>query len=229
MSLKICHAGAAGYAPANTLSSIQKALDLEVDMIEFDVHSCATGEIVLIHDEDVSITTDGKGLVHSMSFDELRKLKVAGAETIPTLQEALDLIGQKTEVNIEIKSRHAVGGVYKIIKQYIEEKHWSKDIFLISSFDPDALDDFRVLERGIRSGYLIKFPVRRSLNRAKKLNAYSINVQYPALNEKFIRLAHKRGLKVFAFTVNEPEDIRDLIFFGVDGIFSDFPDRIPSD
>lgn len=228
MILKIGHAGAKGYAPANTLSSIQKALDLDVDMVEFDVHACGTGEIVLIHDEDVSLTTDGKGAVHSMSLEQLRELKVAGMEVIPTLREALDLIDEQVEVNIEIKTRHAVKGVSQVVDEYIKEKHWDKESFLISSFDPDALDDFKALHRGIRIGYLIKFPANRSIDRGRKLNAFSLNVQYPALNEKFIRLAHKAGLKVYAYTVNEPQDIRDMIFFGVDGIFSDFPDRIPN-
>ncbi len=103
MFLKIGHRGACGYEPENTLRSFKRALDLQVDMVEFDVYTLAGGEIVIIHDDKVNRTTNGHGYVLDKNFEEIRKLDAGQGEKIPTLEEALDLIDKKCQVNIELK------------------------------------------------------------------------------------------------------------------------------
>ncbi len=122
MVLKIGHRGAMGYEPENTLRSFQKALDLGVDMIELDVYLCKTGELVVIHSDKLSRTTDGRGFVRNMSFKELEEMDAGKGEKIPSLQQVLDLIDKKTIVNIELKGPGTAKPSINIIEHYIEEK-----------------------------------------------------------------------------------------------------------
>ena len=91
----IGHRGAMGYEPENTLRSFQKALDLGVDMIEFDVHLCKSGELVVFHDEKVNRTTNGQGYIAQKSLEKLKELDAGQGEKIPTLEEVLDLVKGK--------------------------------------------------------------------------------------------------------------------------------------
>ena len=101
--LIIGHRGACGYEPENTLVSFARAVNMGVDMIELDVYACKTGELVVHHDDTVDRMTNGHGNVIDMSFAELRSLKVAGIEQIPTLSEVIDLIDHKVPIDIELK------------------------------------------------------------------------------------------------------------------------------
>ena len=98
----IGHRGASGYEPENTLRSFEKALELGCSWIELDVHVVGD-QLVVIHDDDLSRTTDGFGLVSTSSFNYLRSLNAGKGEQVPILQEVLDLVGQRCRVNIELK------------------------------------------------------------------------------------------------------------------------------
>lgn len=235
MIYRIGHAGAAGHAPANTISSVKKAIELEVDMVEFDVHVCKSGEVVVIHDSTVNRTTNGRGKVRDISLSRIKELEVtegdllkpdAETEIIPTLEEVLDTIDRKAEVNIEIKSVDTAEPVAKVVDDYISNRGWEPDDFLISSFKVGALEIFHAAHPEIRIGVLTSMPSRKTLKIAKKLRAYSINASYAYLPENFISLAHRENFKIFAFTANTQEDIEYLKTIGVDGIFSDYPERI---
>ncbi len=127
--LKIGHRGAKGYVAENTLASFQKALELDVDGIELDVHLSSDGKVMVIHDETIDRTTSGKGFVNDFTSSDLKKLN------IPTLEEVLDLIDKRCFVNIEIKDSKATHSVLQIIQNYISEKNWRINLFQISSFD----------------------------------------------------------------------------------------------
>lgn len=227
--LKIGHRGAMGYEPENTLRSFRKAVELNVDMVELDVHVCKTGELVVIHDDKLDRTTNGKGDVSETSFRELRKLNAGKGEKIPSLQEVLDLINKKVNINIELKGKGTAIPVFEIIETYVKEKAWSYDDFFVSSFNHYELKKFSKLNPKVKIGALIdKMPVNLA-KLAENLNvffAYSINPPVEVINQKFVDDAHKRGLKVFVWTVNGAEDIERMKQLNVDGIFSDFPDRI---
>lgn len=235
MVLHIGHKGAAGYAPENTLASFQKALDLNVDMVELDVHKSKNGKIIVIHDNTVDKTTNGSGKVGELTLKELKKLDIRpinGArqtgegERIPTLTEVLDLIDGKIKINIEIKARDAAKGVVKIIEKYVQKNYTYKS-FLVSSFDYRNLIKIRLLNSKIRLGIITKRKlVFLNLLFAQLINAYSINILYTSVSKKIIKEAHALSLKVFVWTVNEPQNIKRMKKLGVDGIFSDYPDRI---
>ena len=224
--LKIGHRGAMGYEPENTLRSFQKALDLGVDMIELDVFRCKSGEIIAFHDEKLNQLTNGTGYVTKKTLAELKKLDAGKGEKIPTLEEALDLIDRKCQVNIELKGKRTLNTVLKVIEKYVRNKGWKYEDFIISSFMRHKLKKIPKHHTPVRIGALLSYRIFHFFKFAKKIKAYSVHIKYNLVNEKFVKKAHKKGLKVFVWTVNEPEEIQRFKDMGVDGIFSDFPDRI---
>ena len=227
--LKIGHRGASGYEPENTLRSLEKALVLGVDMIEFDVHICKSGEVVVIHDGKVNRTTHSKGFVRDKTLDELKKLDAGKGEKIPTLEEVLDFVNHRVAVNIELKGEKTTKPVYAIIKKYIENRNWSYKDFLVSSFDDSKLREIRKLDSKIEIGLLPKRTKTHIVSMISELSAYSVHCSYKSkglLNKNFIELLHKQGVKIFAWTVNDKKNIERLKILGVDGIFSDYPDML---
>lgn len=224
--LKIGHRGAMGYEPENTLRSFKKGLELGVDMVELDVYALKTGELVVIHDDKVDRTTDGHGYVMDKTFEEIKSLDAGDGEKIPTLQEVLELVDKKVQVNIELKGEGTAQPVAKVIDQYIKDKGWSGDHFIVSSFDHYELKEFNSLKPEIRIGALITGIPIGYCDYAEKVNAYSVNLNLEFINQKFVDDAHGRGLKVFVYTVNDKDDINRMKDLGVDGLFSNFPDRI---
>lgn len=226
MVLRIGHRGACGYGPENTLLSFKKALELNVDIIELDVCLCKTKEVIVIHDSKVDRTTNGKGYVAKKTFNELRKLDAGKGEKIPLLTEVLDLVNRKAKVNIEIKGKGIAKSVFGIIEKYVKDKGWQYENFLVSSFDYDELLDFYNLNPKVKTSVLFEKSVKKAMGFTEKVNAYSINPSFRLATKKFIENAHKKGLKVFVWTVNKRKNIEKLKQLGVDGIFSNYPDRI---
>ena len=175
--LKIGHRGAMGHEPENTLCSFQKALELGVDMIELDVYVLKTGELVVIHDDKVDRTTNGHGYVIDKSFKEIRSLDAGQGEKIPTLNEVFGLVDKKVPINVELKGEGTAIPVAKLIEQYINDKGWTEEHFLVSSFDHPELKKFKELKPNIRIGALITgiwpvCPRARSLFNKSKLRVY---------------------------------------------------------
>lgn len=223
--LIIGHRGAMGYEPENTLKSFQKALDLNVDMIEFDVHLCQSGELVIIHDETIDRTTNGKGLVVKKTLSELKRLDAGQDEKIPTLQEALDLINKKVKVNIELKGAHTAEKTLKIVQKYIKEKKWTYDDFLISSLNSLELELMQKLDNQIHLAVIIDKNPLKYIQFSRKIKAYSIHPIVKKTDQKFVNLAHQNNLKVFVWTV-DPQEVPKMKKIGADGIFMNYPDQI---
>lgn len=224
--LKIGHRGAAGYEPENTLASFQRALELGVDAVELDVYVCKSGELVVVHDDTVDRTTNGKGEVQEKTFDELRSLDAGKGQKIPTLQEVLDLVDKKVIVNIELKGPNTAGPVAKVIEEYIKQKNWIEDLFLVSSFNHPELLKFKKINPNIKIGALIEKIPEGGAKFAQDLGVYSVNICAEFVNQKFVDDAHVSGLKVLVWTVDDADDINKIKSLGVDGIFSNFPDRL---
>ena len=226
MVLRIGHRGARGYEPENTRLSFQKALDLKVDMIEFDVYNCKSGEIVLFHDKRVDLLVKDSGYVTDKTLSQLKEYDLGKGEQVLTLDEALDFIDRRAKVNIEIKGEGIARAVNSIIERYIHEKKWALDDFLVSSFNHYELVEFKQLNPGINIGAIIAGIPIGYAECAAKVNAYSIHPSKEFISRSLVDDAHKRGMKVFVYTPNAPEDIKMMKSIGVDGIFSDYPDRI---
>jgi glycerophosphoryl diester phosphodiesterase len=226
MVLKIGHRGAAGYEPENTLLAFQKALELKVDMVELDVQACKTGELMVIHDLKLDRTTNGKGYVCEKTYEELRCLDAGKNQKIPTLPEVLDLINRKVKINIEIKGSGIANSLFKLIQEYVQDKSWSWDDFLVSSFNHYEIQEFSQLTPKVKTGAIIAGIPIGYAQCASMLNCYSLHPSKEFINQALIDDAHQRGLKVYVYTLNEPEEIQKIKSLGVDGIFSNFPDRI---
>ena len=224
--LKIGHRGAMGYEPENTLLSFKKAIDFGADAIELDVYVCKTGQLVVIHDDKVDRTTSGKGYVIEKSFDELKILDAGKRQKIPKLEEVLDLVANKIIVNIELKGADTAKPVAEVIKKYLQEKNWNAENFIVSSFNHIELKEFKKIMPNIKIGALIVGIPENYSEFAEKLGTYCVNLSIEFINQEFVDDAHKRNLKVFVYTVNDLDDINKMKLLGVDGIFSNFPDRI---
>ena len=214
--LKIGHRGAKGYAPENTLASFEKALELGVDMIELDVQNSKDFIPMVIHDKTIDRTTTGIGLVNDFSAMDLHKFG------IPSLEEAFQLVKNKCRINIEIKEFEAVKSVLDLINSHT----FSKDNILISSFDWNALQEIRFHDETISIGVLTETNLEIAIAFAKFIKAKSIHPNFQLLTKETTLKIKEKGFQVFPWTVNEMEDILKMKSFLVDGIISDFPDRI---
>ena len=221
----IGHRGAAGHEPENTLRSFRKAVALKVHGVEFDVQKIKTGELVVIHDSCVKRTTNGKGKVPKFSFKDLRKLDAGKGESIPTLEEVLNVIDKKMYVNIELKGTSTPALVVKVIQKYIK-KGWSYDHFLVSSFKYSSLRKVRALDSQIPIGVLVNRFGRRYLRCVEDVNAVSLHPHTSVVTKRMVKKAHEKGLQVHVFTVNTVADLKRMIDIGVDGIFSDYPEMM---
>lgn len=218
--LKIGHRGAKGYVAENTLASFEKAINLAVNGIELDVHLSLDKEIVVIHDETIDRTTNGKGLVKNLSSLELQSYG------IPKLSQVLDLINNKVLVNIELKSNDIVEKVITLIDFYISDKKWNPENFIISSFNWESLSKVKSLDKNIKIGVLTDDNLVLAMAFAKENEAFSINPHFRLLNAENVKRIQKEGFEVHTWTVNSLEDIEMIKNMNVDAIISDFPDRI---
>ncbi|MWB94312.1 glycerophosphodiester phosphodiesterase [Flavobacterium sp. GA093] len=224
--LKIAHRGAKGYEPENTLAAFQKALDLNADGIELDVHLSSDGQIMVIHDETIDKMTNGKGFVNTLSLSELKSFLVADKYEIPTLKEVFDLVDKKCLINIELKSKETPQSVAALIKEYILDKNWSYEHFIVSSFDWSALQEVHNLNSKIPIGVLTETDLELALAFAETIKAKAIHPDFHLLNQENTTRIQAHGLLVFPWTINELEDIQKIKKYKVNGIITDFPDKI---
>lgn len=224
--LKIGHRGAKGHESENTLISFQKALNMQVDGIELDVHLSADGELMVIHDETIERTTNGKGFVNKLSLRELKTFQIDGKHQIPMLKEVFDLVNQDCFINIELKSYDAAEKVVSLIEKYVSKKGWKYDRFLVSSFDWNALQQVRFLNEEIPIGILTETDLDLALAFAKFIQAKSIHPYFHLLTKENTAKIQEIGIQVYPWTINEIEDIQKIIALNVNGIITDFPNRI---
>ncbi len=219
------HRGASGYAPENTMASFKMALVMNADYLELDVHLTKDGHLVILHDETVDRTTDGKGAVKNMTLAEIKKLD-AGAkfdkkfkgEKIPTLEELLKTFAGKIKFNIEIKGEGCEESVVKLIQKYKIEK----DV-MVSSFHHEYLQKVKELEPSIvTAGLVMMGPKIKHLKNTIK--ADYLNIHESFLTKAIYDKAREIGLGVIVWTVNEKENMKRFTQLGVDGIITNYPD-----
>lgn len=224
--LKIAHRGAKAYEPENTLQAFQKAIDLNSDGIELDVHLSADGQIIVIHDETIDKMTNGKGFVNALSLSQLKSFLIDEKHEIPTLKEVFDLVNKKCFINIELKNAETLTKVVSLIEEYVSEKNWNYDHFIVSSFDWNALQKVYNLNPKILIGVLTETDLNLALAFAEKIKARAIHPYYHLLNTENVSEIQKKGFLVLPWTVNIEEDIQKIKSYSVDGIITDFPDKI---
>ncbi len=203
MVIKIGHRGAMGYEEGNTIKSFKKAVFLGVDMVDLEVHF-KDGKLYVLHD--------------------INRWKIG----TPSLAQVIEVVNRRAKINIELKGENTAKPVAELIKKYVS-LGWTYEDFLISSLKFEELEHFRKLCAEVKIAVLIRREGGEYLEIAKKLKAYAINVSIDAIQKdgKIVKRLHELGYKVFVWTVNSPKKIKRLINeLEVDGICSDFPDRI---
>lgn len=230
------HRGARAHAPENTLLAFSMAFDLGADAIECDVQRSRDGELVVIHDGTVDRTTDGTGLVSEQALSELRGLdagrKWRVSQRIPTLEETLALIWERGgSVNLEVKGESVAEsvGTAQAIEPILRQQHplFRKRI-LVSSFEHPAVALLKERLPWLRVGALYGTTWRRRdlIAPARDLGAEAIHPALSLVSSALIHHAHDAGLRVNVWTANRISTIEQLVRWGVDGIFSDYPERV---
>lgn len=219
--LRIGHRGAAGYAPENTLVSIQKAVELGCDLVEVDVRRTKDGHLVLLHDERVDRTTNGKGAVAEMTLERLRKLDTGGGQRIPTLQETLQVASGRVGLILELKASRIGAQVCALVQQ----AGFTGPV-IYASFLHEELLSLREPAPTAATMALFKKHLQDPVASVKNARATHVGLRYDTATKPLVNALHRAGQQVFVYTVNKPKDIQRVGALGLDGIISDFPDRI---
>ena len=224
------HRGASGYAPENTLPAFELAVEQGADGFELDVQLTRDDAVVCIHDETLERTTDGTGWVADHSLEQLKELDAsagmagfAGAR-IPTLDEVLELaVGADVTVNVELKNdRMAYKGLEGRVLEIIDA-HGAGDRVILSSFNHYSLKRLQGMT-DLPLGALYSDSLYRPWRYVDRLHVQAIHPHHRAVNGKLVAKSHAAGLRVHAWTVNEPDDIRRMYLLGVDAVITNFPD-----
>ncbi|MEE2659603.1 MAG: glycerophosphodiester phosphodiesterase family protein [Candidatus Latescibacterota bacterium] len=236
--LRIAHRGASGtgLAPENTLAAFEKAIQLGVDAIEIDVHATSDGEIVVIHDSTLDRTTDRSGSIDQFTRDEVRAADAGGwvnprfrGERVPTLVEVLDLARHRVVVVIEIKADSIAERVLKTADDLV-----AQDQIVIQSFSAETVRRVNVLDSGTPTALLVgklstvpsRVHARRLVRQVLEVGANTLNVWQAALTPALLEELRKRGVSVWTWTVDDAVILRDVVELGVQGILTNYPDRL---
>jgi glycerophosphoryl diester phosphodiesterase len=218
--LRIGHRGAAGYAPENTLLSVQTALSLGVDVIEIDIHRSRDGHLIVMHDERVDRTTNGSGYIRDLTLSEIRAFGTSSGLAVPILAEVIDFIQGKSGLMIDVKARGLAPDLLAVAGGA------DRPVYYASFFHSELLE-IRRLQPDAKTIALIDAVPVSLTGFAGEAEANIAGIGLHSLVPEFVESLHDAGLGVFAYTVNEPRDISRVSALGVDGIVSDFPDRLP--
>ncbi|MFT4571139.1 MAG: glycerophosphoryl diester phosphodiesterase [Hyphomicrobiaceae bacterium] len=231
--LAIGHRGAAGHAPENTLSSFLEAVALGADGVELDVQLSADGAVMVFHDDHLDRVTNAKGLLAEQSLDVLSRVD-AGSwfhprfrdQHVPTLGEVLSVLAGSGVVNVELKYGPEMPALVEATLAVVSACDAMESV-VFSSFDHRALNYLRQCAPSARIGVLLTYGrEEKSLAVAERLGAVNIHPPTISVSREFVELAHRAGCDVWVWTANERKEIRRLIAAGVDGIISDYPERV---
>lgn len=243
LPLTISHRGANLYAPQNTIPAFEKSLEIGVEGFETDVHVTKDGFAVICHNYTVDDTSNGSGEISSMTLEQLSELDFGSyfsprytGTKIPTVHDFLSLV-EKSDIelmNIELKSpRQEESNIVSLVIDAVKE-HGLFDRLLISSFDPKLLVEAKKLDKKCRTGFLYApnrtlsaRMFRHSVEFAKSIGADALHPhEYFVLKKDYVEEAHKAGIMVNPWTVDNAKSIERLISFGVDGIITNRPDLV---
>jgi glycerophosphoryl diester phosphodiesterase len=221
----IAHRGGIGSHTENTLAALEQCLALGVDAIEIDTWHIGT-ELLITHDRRLGRTLPGQGRLIDHHPEYLRNLEMACGNKIASLQDILNLVGNQVTLNIELKGPGCSGPVAAMLESYVRDSGGSFDNYVISSFDHHQLYDFKQRLPQVRRGALVEGIPLHYAQCCDELQAYSFHPNVNFINQTLVDDAHRRGLKVWVYTVNEIDDLCHMAELGVDGVFTDHPQRL---
>ena len=227
--LRIAHRGASGrgLAPENTLAAFEKALSIGVDMLEIDVRVTGDGQLIVLHDPSLDRTTDREGIVREMVLEEIRQADAGDGERVPILREVFDLARHQAPILLEIKSDF----IAELVVQAIAEAEFSEQV-VVQSFNPQTVERVKRLAPHLPASLLIgelpttpsRFRARRLVSQVLEIGANTLSIWHATLTPSLIEEMRKRGIAVWAWTVDEEIAMRDLAMMGVQGLVTNYPD-----
>lgn len=211
--------------PENSLAAITRALTLGVYAIEIDIFQ-VEGELFVTHDRRLGRVVSGEGIITEQPLDYLREQRLDNGEPIPTLQQLLELVGNKALLNIEIKGANSVPTLRRVLDDYVQSHQGNYEQYLISSFDHQQLYQCKQQLPDVKRGVLIEGIPLDYAACCEPLQAYSFNTHLSFLTPELIQDAQTRGLKNWVYTVNYEDDWQRMQALGVDAVFTDKPDKL---
>jgi glycerophosphoryl diester phosphodiesterase len=215
------HRGAAGLEPENTIRSFKRALTLGVDQVELDVHFTRDRALVVIHDDTVDRTTNGRGPVHALTLDEVRTLDAGKGERVPTLQEVIDLVKGRAVLQIELKGL----GVEEAVVTTVEANRIVDEV-VVTSFRHYMVRKVKALNPRVSTGVLFHCLPLDAPRLARDAGAEGLHPHVNYIDGHLVEDGHRYGLKVRAWNTDDPEQMRWLLTLGVDAIGSNRPDLL---
>lgn len=231
----VAHRGASGHAPENTMASFRRAVEMGAQFIETDLQLTRDARVIAIHDFTFDRTTTGTGEVHLLPLHQVRALDAGSwfgdrdgtshaGEKVPVLEEILDFAKQYDVIfYLEIKSGQA-WGIEHVVVATLRDRNASARVMIIS-FDPAALDTIHRLDSTMMTGLLCEIPSGDLVERTVRAGARQLVARGDLITSAVTEKAHRAGLQVVAWTINDVEQMRRMIEAGVDGIITDYPDR----
>jgi len=231
---KIAHRGASGRYPENSRLAFEKAIAAGADMIELDCQLTGDGHLVVFHDEKLARVTGARGKVQDKTLEQLRKLDIGkrrkpafGGERILTLEEALEIFSGQVDLCLEIKAASAGPAGIELKLLFILSHYDYLERTTISSFDYRSLARVRELAPEATLGVIYGPGIKEDpLATAERLAASSIHVHKQLARREFFDQAWQAGLDVYVWTVNELREMEMFAALGVQGIFSDYPEKL---
>jgi glycerophosphoryl diester phosphodiesterase len=232
------HRGSAATHPENTLPSFQAAIDAGADAVELDVRVSADGVAVVMHDADVGRTTNGSGLVHELTLPELKRLDASGgrggAHEVPTLADVLELASGRVAVNLEIKNLPGEPGFDGPVEAAVQaalgdlERAGFAGPVLVTSFNWSSIERSRALAPDLPTGFLSLAAVApvAALDYVRQAGHPFVLPNVLALRQagpEFVDEAHRHGVRVGTWTVDDPETVAELFAWGVDAVATNDP------
>ena len=232
------HRGSSGSAPENTLAAFRLAVKEGADMIELDVRLTADHHLVVFHDRRLGRTAEGSGPIWTRTLAEIRPLDAGSwfgrqfqGEKVPTLHEVFRAVPRRVGINIEVKTDgdpRRKAGLEEVLLAAIRSEMAERNI-LVTSFDHALLRRLHRHEPQLQLGALY-MPVRDVARRpsllARRLGVAAFICSRSQLRKRFVRNAHRHGLTVLVYGVNTVRQLARAQRFGVDGIITDFPERM---
>lgn len=242
----IAHRGASAYAPEHTIAAYKLGQQLKGDYIEIDLQMTKDGHLVAMHDETVNRTTNGMGLVKEHTLEELKQLNAGSTYNkkypnlakkeyenakVPTLEEVIEVFGHDANYYIETKSPDEYSGMEEKLLEIIN--HYEiQDKVIIQSFSEESLRKIHNLNINIPLVQLLSYKKAVQLTELeiKRYKTYCIGLgmNYKYIDSTYVKKIKKHGLEVHPFTVDNEQDMKRLLLWGVDGIFTNYPDRLHS-
>jgi glycerophosphoryl diester phosphodiesterase len=224
------HRGASGHAPENTLAAIRLAMDMGAEMCELDVQQTADDHLVVMHDDTLDRTTNGKGNLWEMTLAELQQYDAGSwldprfaGEKMPTIEQVIALVRGKMALNIEVKMHGHERNVAQLMVDTIRRENFV-DACVVTSFDRNVVDSIKALAPELKVGYI--FGWREYAPEVFSGNVELLSTHYSLVDSTFLAKAHATGKKVHTWTVNDYWLMRRLIELGGDGIITNYPDRL---